>query len=154
MNKDQKSFTAFLKKRAPIYLGLIGIFFLFAYPALMEKNLESHIPTDLTEDERAMVDFLLSYNGLNNSGMTIMNVLEEEISTKYPDKKIFDTEITLLRLEFQKLSDSNYSHDVTFLFMINEEILTYTWIVNMNSGEISSANQEAKRILDIVNYYD
>jgi hypothetical protein len=38
--------------------------------------------------------------------------------------------------------------------MINEEILTYTWIVNMNSGEISSANQEAKRILDIVNYYD
>ena len=154
MKNESKSFTAFLKKRAPIYLGLIGIFFLFAYPALMEKNLESHIPTDLTEDERAMVDFLLSYNGLNNSGMTIMNVLEEEISTKYPDKKIFDTEITLLRLEFQKLSDSNYSHDVTFLFMINEEILTYTWIVNMNSGEISSANQEAKRILDIVNYYN
>jgi len=154
MKNESKSFTAFLKKRAPIYLGLIGLFFLFAYPALMEKNLESHIPTDLTEDERAMVDFLLSYNGLNNSGMTIMNVLEEEISTKYPDKKIFDTEITLLRLEFQKLSDSNSSHDVTFLFMINEEILTYTWIVNMNSGEISSANQEAKRILDIVNYYD
>jgi hypothetical protein len=120
----------------------------------MEKNLESHIPTDLTEEERAMVDFLLSYNGLNNSGMTIMNVLEEEMATKYPDKKIFDSEITLLRLEFQKLSDSNYSHEVTFLFMINEEILTYTWIVNMNSGEISSANPEAKRILDIVNYYN
>ena len=154
MSKDQKSFTAFLKKRAPIYLGLIGLFFLFAYPALMEKNLESHIPTDLTEDKRAMVDLLLSYNGLNNSGMTIMNVLEEEISTKYPDKKIFDTEITLLKLEFQKLSDSDSSHEVTFLFMINEDILTYTWIVNMNSGEISSGNQEAKRILDIVNYYD
>mgnify|MGYP001138067949 CR=1 FL=1 len=154
MKDESKSFTAFLKKRAPIYLGLIGLFFLFAYPALMEKNLESHIPTDLTEEERAMVDFLLSYNGLNNSGMTIMNVLEEEMATKYPDKKIFDSEITLLRLEFQKLSDSNSSHNVTFLFMINEEILTYTWIVNMNSGEISSANPEAKRILDIVNYYD
>ena len=154
MKDESKSFTAFLKKRAPIYLGLIGLFFLFAYPALMEKNLESHIPTDLTEEERAMVDFLLSYNGLNNSGMTIMNVLEEEMATKYPDKKIFDSEITLLRLEFQKLSDSNSSHDVTFLFMINEEILTYTWIVNMNSGEISSANPEAKRILDIVNYYN
>ena len=154
MKNESKSFTAFLKKRAPIYLGLIGLFFLFAYPALMEKNLESHIPTDLTEEERAMVDFLLSYNGLNNSGMTIMNVLEEEMATKYPDKKIFDSEITLLRLEFEKLSDSNSSHDVTFLFMINEEILTYTWIVDMNSGEISSANPEAKRILDIVNYYD
>ena len=154
MSKDQKSFTAFLKKRAPIYLGLIGIFFLFAYPALNEKNLESHIPTNLSEDQQAMVDSILSYNGLNNSGMTIMNVLEEEISTKYVDEKIFDTEITLLKLEFQKLSDSDSSHEVTFLFMINEDILTYTWIVNMNSDEILSGNQEAKRILDIVNYYD
>ena len=154
MSKDQKSFTAFLKKRAPIYLGLIGIFFLFAYPAVMEKNLESHIPTDLSEDQQAIVDSILSYNGLNNSGMTIMNVLEEEISTKFVNEKIFDTEITLLKLEFQKLSDSDSSHEVTFLFMINEDILTYTWIVNMNSDEILSGNQEAKRILDIVNYYD
>tara|TARA_B100000029_G_scaffold131733_1_gene125529 strand:+ start:329 stop:793 length:465 start_codon:yes stop_codon:yes gene_type:complete len=154
MSKNQKSFTAFLKKRAPIYLGLLGLFFLFAYPVLMEKNLESHIPTDLSDDQQVMVDFILSYNGLNNSGMTIMNVLEDEISAKYVDEKIFDTEITLLRLEFQKLSNSDFSHEVTFLFMINEEILTYTWIVDMNSGEISSGNQEAKRILDIVNYYD
>ena len=154
MSKDQKSFTAFLKKRAPIYLGLIGIFFLFAYPALIEKNLESHIPTDLSEDQQAIVDSILSYNGLNNSGMTIMNVLEEEISTKFVNEKIFDTEITLLKLEFQKLSDSDSSHEVTFLFMINEDILTYTWIVNMNSDEILSGNKEAKRILDIVNYYD
>ena len=154
MSKDQKSFTAFLKKRAPIYLGLIGIFFLFAYPALIEKNLESHIPTDLSEDQQAIVDSILSYNGLNNSGMTIMNVLEEEISTKFVNEKIFDTEITLLKLEFQKLSDSDSSHEVTFLFMINEDILTYTWIVNMNSDEILSGNQEEKRILDIVNYYD
>ena len=86
--------------------------------------------------------------------MTIMNVLEEEISTKFVNEKIFDTEITLLKLEFQKLSDSDSSHEVTFLFMINEDILTYTWIVNMNSDEILSGNQEAKRILDIVNYYD
>jgi len=154
MAKDQNSFAAFLKKRAPIYLGLIGIFFLFAYPALMEKNLESHIPTNLSEDENAMIDFVLSYNGLNNSGMTIMNVLEDEISAKYVDEKIFDTEITLLRLEFQELLDSNFSHEVTFLFMINEDILTYTWTVNMDTGEISSGNQEAKRILDIVNYYN
>ena len=138
MSKDQKSFTAFLKKRAPIYLGLIGLFFLFAYPALMEKNLESHIPTNLSEDENAMIDFVLSYNGLNNSGMTIMNVLEDEISAKYVDEKIFDTEITLLRLEFQELLDSNFSHEVTFLFMINEDILTYTWTVNMDTGEILS----------------
>ena len=153
--KDQpKSFSAFLKKRAPIYLGLIGLFFLFAYPALMEKNLESHIPTDLTDEEKRLIDLVLSYNGLNNSGMTIMNVLEEEISSKYPDEKIFDTEITLLKMNFQKSLDSNFSHEITFLFMINEDILTYTWNVDIDTGDITHANQEAKRILDIVNYYN
>ena len=101
-----------------------------------------------------MVNSILSYNGLNNSSMKIMNVLEEEISTKYSDEKIFDTEITLLKLNFQKLSDSNFSHEVDFLFMIDEEILTYTWNVNSDTGEISSVNQEAKRILDIVDYYN
>ncbi len=153
--KDQpNSFSAFLKKRAPIYLGLIGLFFLFAYPALMEKNLESHIPTDLTDEEKRLIDLVLSYNGLNNSGMTIMNVLEEEISSKYPDEKIFDTEITLLKMNFQKSLDSNFSHEITFLFMINEDILTYTWNVDIDTGDITHANQEAKRILDIVNYYN
>ena len=30
--------------------------------------------------------------------------------------------------------------------IIDEEILTYTWTVNTDTGEISSVNQEAKRI--------
>jgi len=102
MKNDPKSFTAFLKKRAPIYLGLIGIFLLFAYPALIEKNLQSHIPTDLTPEEQVVVDLILSYNGLNNSGMTIMNVLEEEISTKYSDEKIDQLIRLLLRHESVK----------------------------------------------------
>ena len=65
MKNESKSFTAFLKKRAPIYLGLLGLFFLFAYPALIEKNLESHIPTDLTESQQIMVDSIpVSYTHL------------------------------------------------------------------------------------------
>ena len=60
--------------------------------------------------------------------------------------------LTLLKLDFQKSSDS--LHEVSFLFMIDEEILTYTWTVNTDTGEISSVNQEAKRILDIVDYYN
>ena len=39
--QEPKSFAAFLKKRAPIYLGLLGLFFIFAYPAITEKNLDS-----------------------------------------------------------------------------------------------------------------
>ena len=150
---NPKSFSAFLKKRAPIYLGLIGLFFLFAYPALTEKNLESHIPTDLTEDQKAVVDLVLSYNGLNDSGMTIMNVLEEEISTKYPDKKIFDTEDTLLKIKWSSGVTLPH-HEITFDFMINGDNLRYTWNVNTDTDEIISVGKEAKRILDIVNYYN
>jgi len=36
---NPKSFSSFLKKISPIYLGIIGLFIIFSYPALTEKNL-------------------------------------------------------------------------------------------------------------------
>ena len=51
-------------------------------------------------------------------------------------------------------NDSEFSQEITFLIIIDKENLSYTWNVNSNTGEISAINQESKRILDIVNYYN
>ena len=55
-SQNPKSFGAFLKKRAPIYLGLIGLFILFAYPALTEKDLNSLLDDSFEGNERIAVD--------------------------------------------------------------------------------------------------
>ena len=59
MGKDKKEkeekpkkndFKAFLRKRAPIYLGLIGLFIIFIVPDLTKGDLESSLP-ELTSEE-------------------------------------------------------------------------------------------------------
>ena len=58
--QEPKSFAAFLKKRAPIYLGLLGLFLVFAYPAITEKNLESLLEDDSFEgNERLALELSL-----------------------------------------------------------------------------------------------
>ena len=73
--QDPKSFGAFLKKRAPIYLGLLGLFFIFAYPALTENNLNSILDDSFEGNERIAVDMVKSYSGPNDTGVTIFEAV-------------------------------------------------------------------------------
>ena len=92
--QEPKSFAAFLKKRAPIYLGLLGLFFVFAYPALTDKNLDSILDDSFEGNERIAVDMVKFYSGPNDTGITIIEVIEEKINEKHEDQKIFNDETT------------------------------------------------------------
>ena len=73
--QDPKSFGAFLKKRAPIYLGLIGLFLLFVYPAIIEKDLNSILDDSFEGNDRIAVDMVKFYSGPNNSGIKVIEVI-------------------------------------------------------------------------------
>ena len=92
--QDPKSFGAFLKKRAPIYLGLIGLFLLFVYPAMTEKNLDSILDDSFEGNDRIAVDLVKFYSGPDNSGIKVIEVIEEKINEKYEGIKIFDDKDT------------------------------------------------------------
>jgi len=156
MGKDKKgsnsnSFSSFLKKRAPIYLGLIGLFFLFAYPALTEKTLENSLPSFDGEQQEA-VDLLKSYKGENERGMTVIQVISDNLADKYTDENIYENEKTKIELF---VSDENYPiYKISLNVDSYKGKLEYVWNVNMNSKEIQGVSSDAKQILDIVNYYD
>ena len=79
---NPKSFSSFLKKRAPIYLGIIGLFMIFAYPALTEKNLESLLADDSFEGrEKIAVEMVKFYKGTNDTGMTTYRLLKKRSMT-------------------------------------------------------------------------
>ena len=106
---NPKSFSSFLKKRAPIYLGIMGLFMIFAYPALTEKNLESLLADDSFEGrEKIAVEMVKFYKGTNDKGMTILQIIEEKINDKHSDQKIFDDEIhgqnLLQKQQIQKIT--------------------------------------------------
>ena len=154
--QDPKSFGAFLKKRAPIYLGLIGLFFIFAYPAITEKNLESLLEDDSFEgNERLAVEMVKFYKGSNDSGISVLDVIEEKINDKHEGQKIFDDEETWADFTVEAVNNNNKVYDVVFVFNAeNNEPLQYEWHVNIETGEIDPRDTPSKIIIQRVDYYD
>ena len=160
MGKDRKEkekkpkkndFKAFLKKRAPIYLGIIGLFILFVVPDLMKGDLESSFP-ELSSEEQQVVDILMGYNGPNESGLTVMDAISMKISEKYPDEKIYDNKKT--NVELIVLSVGSEEYQVVLNFESHKGEMSYDWNVDMTSGKITSNNQESKYIINLVDFYD
>ena len=160
MGKDRKEkeekpkkndFKAFLKKRAPIYLGIMGLFMLFVVPDLMKGDLESSFP-ELSSEEQQVVDILMGYNGPNESGLTVMDAISMKISEEYPDEKIYDNKKTNVELIVSSVGSEEYQ--VVLNFESHKGEMNYNWNVDMTSGKITSNNQESKYIIDLVDFYD
>jgi len=164
MNKDTKKkeekpkksdFWIFLKKRAPIYLGILAIFVIFIIPELTKGDLQSSFPDDLTADQKQIMEILMSYNGSNEKGLTVMNAIVEQIAEKYPDEKIYANKNTKVDIIFSNKDQSTKNtYKVIFMFESYKGKMEYVWNVNTDTKQIEAKNSDAKHILDIVNYYD
>ena len=160
MGKDRKEkeekpkkndFKAFLRKRAPIYLGIMGLFILFVVPDLMKGDLESSFP-ELSSEEQQVIDVLMGYNGPNESGLTVMDAISMKISEEYPDEKIYDNKKTNVSLTVLSVGLEEYQ--VVLNFESHKGEMNYNWNVDITSGKITSNNQESKYIIDLVDFYD
>ena len=151
-DKPKKNdFKSFLKKRAPIYLALIAMFVVFVVPEMTKGTLEKSFP-DLNDGDQKVVDILMKYDGPNNSGLTVLEALENKISEEYPQEKIFDHKKTIVDLTVTNINSEEYK--VNFNFTSHKGEVNYDWNVNVISEKISSNNSESKYIIDLVNYYD
>ncbi len=160
MAKDKKEkeekpkkndFKAFLRKRAPIYLGIMGLFMLFVVPDLMKGDLESSFP-ELTSEEQQVIDILMKYDGPNDSGLTVMDAISMKISEEYPDEKIYDNKKTKVELIVTNIDSEEYQ--VVLNFKSHKGEMNYDWNVDMSFEKITSNNQESKYIIDLVDFYD
>ena len=153
--QEPKSFAAFLKKRAPIYLGLLGLFFVFAYPAITEKNLESLLEDDSFEgNERLALEMVKYYKGTDGGGISVLDVIEEKINDKHEGQKIFDHEKTWADFTVEEVH-SDRVYKVGFVFNAeNNEPLQYEWHVNIETGNIDPRDTPSKIIIQRVDYYD
>ncbi|MEK0376524.1 MAG: hypothetical protein QQN51_05330, partial [Nitrosopumilus sp.] len=138
-------------KRAPIYLGIIGLFILFVVPDLMKGDLESSFP-ELSSEEQQVIDILMGYNGPNESGLTVMDAISMKISEEYPDEKIYDNKKTNVELIVSSVGSEEYQ--VVLNFESHKGEMNYNWNVDMASGKITSNNQKSKYIINLVDFYD
>jgi hypothetical protein len=147
----KNDFKAFLRKRAPIYLGIMGLFMLFVIPDLMKSDLESIFP-ELSSEEQQVIDILMKYDGPNDSGLSVIDAISMKISEEYPDEKIYDNKKTKVELTVSSINSEEYQVVLNFESYNGE--MNYDWNVNTNSEEITSNNPESKYIMDLVDFYD
>ncbi len=148
----ESPFKKFLKKRAPVYLAVIAIVIIFIVPELTKGDLQSSLPQDLSDDERLVVDTLMSYKGPNDEGLSIMDAISNQISDNYPNEKIYDNKKTKVDVSVTKLEEEKYQ--VIFDFQSYKEDLHYDWNLNIQNGEIEGNDKDSKYIIDLVDFYD
>jgi hypothetical protein len=128
---------------------------IFVIPELTKSDLQSSFPDNLTDEQKQIVEILMSYNGPNEKGLTVMNAIREQIAAEYPDEKIYNDKKTKVDLVVSSIDESSKNiYKVILTFESYKGKIEYVWNVNQNTKEIEAKNSSAKHIIDIVNYYD
>ena len=154
------SFKAFLKKRAPIYLGLLALFLVFVIPELTKGSLEDALP-ELDAADARIVGMLMSYSGPDGSGFSMRDAISERITEEFGDR-IYgheDTEISITVWEEPgEMARAGLEPDeyiVIFEIDTHKGGLAYEWFVNYTTGAVTAPpDSPSKHIVDIVNFYD
>ena len=149
--KKSSNFGSFLKKRAPFYLAGVALLVVFVIPELTKGDLQTSLP-ELSVEEQKIADIVLNYDGPNQTGLTVMEAIEDKIEEEYPDEKIYDNKKTKVDLAVTSLEANEYNVILSFESYNGE--LNYDWNVNAESGDISSNSQDAKNIINLVDFYD
>lgn len=144
------SFGDFLKKRAPIYLGLTGLFLIFVVPGLTQETLEDKLPEDLGERERRTVDALFSYDGANDRGTTILEELKGYIESDFGDQ-IYGHSETRVGLDVGPDDPDGFS-EVRLEILTHKGDTEFVWRVNAETGQVRHSNDIAKYIQERVDY--
>lgn len=140
---------SFLKKRAPFYLAAIALIAISAQGILTEKNLENSLP-DLSDEEQKVTDILMNFNNGDESKMTVMEVIKNQINDEYPDEKIFEHKKTSVELTVTNLNSDEYNVILNFKSYKGE--MHFDWNVNVVSEKITSNNPESKHVIEVVTY--
>ncbi|QUC64682.1 hypothetical protein NsoK4_09770 [Nitrosopumilus sp. K4] len=148
----ESEFKKFLKKRAPVYLGVITLVIVFIVPELTKGDLQSSFPEDLSEQEKQALDKIMSYRGPNGKGLSVLDAISNKIAEEYPNEKIYDNKKTNVDVTITNTDVDEFQVILDFKSYKGE--LNYDWSVNVETSDISGNNQNGKHIIDLVDFYD
>jgi len=148
----ESPFKKFLKKRAPFYLAGITLVIVFLIPQLTTSDLQDKFPQNLSEENQLVLESLMSYNGPDREGYTLLNAISNQINEEYPNERIFDDKKTKVNVSIYQLEDQNYN--VVFDFVTYKESIQYDWNIDMETGNVKGNNNDSKHLKDLVDFYD
>ena len=160
-NKDvekESDLRKFLKKRSFIYLMCAVAFVVIVVPDMIQpSDLEKKLVDNLNTDEEILAwQIIKSYKGVNDEGFELFDLMIKLIEDAYPTENIFEHKDTILQISainIDEKTDVGF-YEVHFSFQTYNDSKEYVWKVNILTEEISPVNNEARQMLNNVDYYD
>ena len=156
--EKESDLKKFLKKRSFIYLMCAVAFVVIVVPDMIApSDLEKKLVENLENDEQNTAwQIIKSYKGANNEGFELFDLMIKLIEDAYPTEKILEHKDTILEISAVN-KDVEYGvgfYEVYFTFQTYNDSKKYIWKVNILTEEISPVNDEARQMLNNVDYYD
>ena len=156
--KKESDLKKFLNKRSFIYLSAAVFFVVFIVPDMIApSDLEKKLVENLESDEQNIAwNIVKSYRGSDDSGNNLFDAIITQRENAYPTEKILkhnDTMLEVSVLDMQEQKGASF-YDVHFTFQTYNAVQEYIWNVNIETEEIIPLNDGAKKMMDIVDFYD
>jgi hypothetical protein len=156
--KKESDLKKFLNKRSFIYLSAAVFFVVFIVPDMIApSDLEKKLVENLESDEQNIAwSIVKSYRGSDDSGNNLFDAIITQRENAYPTEKILkhnDTMLEVSVLDMQEQKGISF-YDVHFTFQTYNAVQEYIWNVNIETEEIIPLNDGAKKMMDIVEFYD
>ena len=156
--KKESDLKKFLKKRSFLYLMCAVVFVVFFVPDMIApSDLENKLVENLESDEQNTAwNIVKSYNGPDNSGYNLFDAIISQTENAYPNERILkhnDTMLEVSVLDIQEQEGVGF-YEVHFTFQTYDNVMEYIWNVNIETEEIIPLNDGAKKMMDIVEFYD
>ena len=156
--KKESDLKKFLNKRSFIYLSAAVFFVVFIVPDMIApSDLEKKLVENLESDEQNIAwSIVKSYRGPDDSGYNLFDTIITQSENAYPNEKILkhnDTMLEVSVLDMQEQKGASF-YDVHFTFQTYNAVQEYIWNVNIETEEIIPLNDGAKKMMNIVEFYD
>ena len=156
--KKESDLKKFLKKRSFIYLMATVVFIVFFVPGMIEpSDLEKKLAENFESNEQKIAwDIIKLYKGADDNGSNLFDTIITQIENAYSNEKILqhrDTMLEISVLDIQEQKDVGF-YEVKFTFQTYDDVREYIWNVNIETEEIISINDGARKMMNIVDFYD
>ena len=156
--KKESDLKKFLKKRSFLYLMCAVVFVVFFVPDMIApSDLENKLVENLESDEQNTAwNIVKSYNGPDNSGYNLFDAIISQTENTYPNEKILKHNDTVLEVSILDTQEQNgiIFYEVHFTFQTYDAVWEYVWNVNIETEEIIPVNDDARKMMNIVDFYD
>ena len=156
--KKESALKKFLKKRSFLYLMCAVAFVVIVVPDMIApSDLDNKLVEILVSEEQNIAwNIVKSYKGADDDGFNLFDSMIAQIENAYPNEKILKHNDTMLTVSVEEAARSAGPafYEVNFTFKTYNAMENYIWNVNIETEEIIPISDGARKMMNIVDFYD